>query len=364
MNSPRPTLDGQAFLAEEAPQTWFLVRALQGVAEPGDAVAEAAGMSYNRFTRIAMHTGQPTVVGWEWHLKQRGQSQVEINARFADLEMLYAGVNPDGAKGGARPIRRGLGGARRISNGRRYGLSDARPARRCSGPASICRARRCGPLPGAAPRLPRCERRSKAALDLPAGIEVVGKVPERSADVIRSLALDESGATVILRDGSVVDLDVVGPGAGGPRSAAVPPDDIGGAAARGEVDACDDGSLWVRQQGWKTLDERGQDRRSRASDRRRRGLGPGATRVCGSTGGGLGGTRVFSDPSVLRPHGARGLRGATAARSGSVAAVRRSRSTATSRTSAPWHGRGRFSGRSTRPASTRARRRLAVASRV
>ena len=95
MNSPRPTLDGQAFLSKKAPQTWFLVRSLQGAAEPGDAVAEAAGASYNVFTRIAMHTGQPTVIGWEWHLKQRGQSEAEIAARFADLEVLYGGKDPE-----------------------------------------------------------------------------------------------------------------------------------------------------------------------------------------------------------------------------------------------------------------------------
>ena len=36
-------------------------------------------------TRIAMHTGQPTVVGWEWHLMQRGQSIDEI---IEDLAIL------------------------------------------------------------------------------------------------------------------------------------------------------------------------------------------------------------------------------------------------------------------------------------
>jgi len=92
--SPRPTLDGQAFLRGSDPQTWFLVRCLQGVARPDDVVAEAAGEAYSRYTRIAMHTGQPTVVGWPWHLQQRGQARPEVDARYADLETLYAGGDP------------------------------------------------------------------------------------------------------------------------------------------------------------------------------------------------------------------------------------------------------------------------------
>jgi len=92
--SPRPTLDGQAFLPRSDPQTWFLVRSLQGVARPDDVVAEAAGEAYSRYTRIAMHTGQPTVVGWPWHLQQRGQARREVDARYADLETLYAGGDP------------------------------------------------------------------------------------------------------------------------------------------------------------------------------------------------------------------------------------------------------------------------------
>jgi uncharacterized membrane protein len=87
--SPRPTLDGRAYLQRLDPQSWRVIRALEAVARPGDVVAEAAGPSYAEFTRVAMHTGVPTVVGWEFHLIQRGQSPVEIRARRDDLERLY-----------------------------------------------------------------------------------------------------------------------------------------------------------------------------------------------------------------------------------------------------------------------------------
>ncbi len=88
--SPRPTLDGRAFLRTD-PSDAFLITALGGAARPGDVVAEAAGPSYRQFARIAMHTGLPTVVGWEWHLRQRGQSLTAIKDRVHDLETIYTG---------------------------------------------------------------------------------------------------------------------------------------------------------------------------------------------------------------------------------------------------------------------------------
>lgn len=92
MSSPRPTLDGRAFLTND-PKENFLVTALNGAARPGDVVAEAAGSSYGQFTRISMHTGLSTVVGWEWHLRQRGQSLGAIEKRVRDLNTIYAGVD-------------------------------------------------------------------------------------------------------------------------------------------------------------------------------------------------------------------------------------------------------------------------------
>ena len=51
-------------------------------------------IAYAEYTRIAMHTGQPTVVGWPWHLEQRGQSREEVDARYRDLAELYRGSDP------------------------------------------------------------------------------------------------------------------------------------------------------------------------------------------------------------------------------------------------------------------------------
>jgi len=94
VDSPRPTLDGAAYLVASDPQTFVLAGAIRGMAAPGEVVAEAAGPSYREYTRIAMHTGQPTVVGWQWHLQQRGQKPSEIAVRYRDLEWLYTESNP------------------------------------------------------------------------------------------------------------------------------------------------------------------------------------------------------------------------------------------------------------------------------
>jgi len=92
--SPRPTLDGRAYLAHFRPGDDYLIRCLRGLARPEDIVAEAAGPSYRDFTRIAMNTGLASVVGWEWHLRQRGQDPLEIAARYEALKELYSGNAP------------------------------------------------------------------------------------------------------------------------------------------------------------------------------------------------------------------------------------------------------------------------------
>ncbi len=94
ITSPRPTLDGMAYLPSHDPQTWFLVEMLRATARPGDVLAEAAGPPYQDYTRLCMNTGVPTVLGWSWHLQQRGQSPGAIEMRAADLKRLYTSSDP------------------------------------------------------------------------------------------------------------------------------------------------------------------------------------------------------------------------------------------------------------------------------
>lgn len=208
IESPRPTLDGQAFLAQADPQTWFLVRTLLGVALPGEVVAESAGPYYSQHTRIVMHTGQPTVVGWEWHLSQRGQSVREIGERAADLETLYSGRQPR--------ARRAVIDRYRVRwvvladlERQRYGLETTEDLRDVPGLLQL------GHFHGAALYRVLPQRGSEAppivpALELPVGAEMLGVLPLVRSEVVRSLDLDDRGALAVLPDNTVVELDAAG----------------------------------------------------------------------------------------------------------------------------------------------------------
>jgi YYY domain-containing protein len=205
MSSPRPTLDGQAFLAEKDPETWFLSRALQA-ARPRDVIAESAGISYAQNTRIAMHTGQPTVVGWEWHLVQRGQSIDEIKARFADLETLYSGRDPLARRAVLDRYHVGwavLGGVERNT----YRLDPDATLEGIPGVVRIAGghgAELFRVLPRTADGPPVA---AQPAVELPPGIRAVGLLPQPERSMVRSLHLDDEGAVAVLPDGRAVMLD-------------------------------------------------------------------------------------------------------------------------------------------------------------
>jgi len=241
MSSERPTLDGQAFLATEDPQTWFLVRALQGAGRPGEVLAEAAGVFYSHFARITMHTGGPCVVGWDWHLKQRQQPAEEIKARFADLENLYTAGPPADRRAVLDRYRVGWAVVADVERDR-YGLDDADPLRTVPGVFRF--AERDGAILYRV--LPTGESRQRAiepAFEIPAGAGVVGSLPRSDHDTTRSLALDDGGAIVVLADGSIAELDR---SARETRRLEPPPCSVSSVAQRGgeRWAACTDGRLW------------------------------------------------------------------------------------------------------------------------
>jgi YYY domain-containing protein len=239
--SPRPTLDGQAFLATQQPQTWFLVRGLQGMARPGSVVAEAAGHYYSDYTRITMHTGIPTVVGWDWHLKQRGQSASEIAARADDLELLYTGGNREKRRAVLDRYRVGWAVAARIERDR-YEISEEDPLGDIPG-VQVVADRNGAFLYRVQPRGASGAQQLVAADEPPPGMGFVGRLVDVSSAIVRSIALDDSGATAILRGGTLVDLDL---DAQRDRVLEAPPCEPA-TVARHEEDrwvGCRDGSLW------------------------------------------------------------------------------------------------------------------------
>ncbi len=81
------TLDGTAHLElsnpdEKAAMEWLLNA-------PDGVVAEAIGGSYSSYGRMAVNSGQPTVLGWEFHEMQWRGGTTEMGSRKADIEGLY-----------------------------------------------------------------------------------------------------------------------------------------------------------------------------------------------------------------------------------------------------------------------------------
>ncbi len=251
--SPRPTLDGQAFLPTTDSETWFLAQGLMGMARPGEVVAEAADLAYSEFTRIAMHTGQPTVVGWPWHLQQRGQSRVEIDARYKDLEVLFGDADP--------VARREILDRYRVRwivladvERRTYDIFAEDPFSAVPGVVRVAWQE-----DGAALYLVRPEAglavRPVVTTDreIPAEVTLLASLPPVHAPSARSLAVDEGGATVVLPDGAVVDLDVLG--RMGPSELTLGCTAASVARRDGTVWAiCTDGTIWRRdRQAWRSL---------------------------------------------------------------------------------------------------------------
>jgi YYY domain-containing protein len=89
VNGPRRTLDGTAYLdrydpEDKAAYDW-LNRTVRGI----PVLCEAWGPSYGEYSRVSMNTGLPIVIGWDYHVQQRGHSRAEIERRKADVETVY-----------------------------------------------------------------------------------------------------------------------------------------------------------------------------------------------------------------------------------------------------------------------------------
>jgi len=52
-------------------------------------LCEAWGPSYQEFARVSMNTGLPIVVGWDYHVTQRGRTREAVDQRKADVATIY-----------------------------------------------------------------------------------------------------------------------------------------------------------------------------------------------------------------------------------------------------------------------------------
>jgi len=101
---PRPTLDGNGYLAASFPERATALARLAAVT-PAGPVLETPGTPYTDTLRVPMFTGHASVVGWEYHLWQRRRSWAEIRVRQADLEELLVGVRAPLVEAMARRYR-------------------------------------------------------------------------------------------------------------------------------------------------------------------------------------------------------------------------------------------------------------------
>lgn len=81
------TLDGSAYFERNSPDDAAAVEWLKQA--PLGVVAEAVGGSYSSYARMAIFSGQPAVLGWDFHeLQWRGGNE-EMGSRQADMARLY-----------------------------------------------------------------------------------------------------------------------------------------------------------------------------------------------------------------------------------------------------------------------------------
>ena len=89
VDGPRFTLDGMAYLKRTNPQELAAFEWLNRNVRGLPVLAEAYGPSYQEYTRVSMNTGLPVVLGWDYHVFQRGHRNVDIDRRKADVETIY-----------------------------------------------------------------------------------------------------------------------------------------------------------------------------------------------------------------------------------------------------------------------------------
>lgn len=90
---PRWTLDGTAYLETRDPQELAAFEWINRNVRGLPVLAEAYGPSYGEYARVSMNTGLPIVLGWDYHVFQRGHRWAEINRRKSDLETIFTSAD-------------------------------------------------------------------------------------------------------------------------------------------------------------------------------------------------------------------------------------------------------------------------------
>jgi YYY domain-containing protein len=89
--SERPTLNGTKYLSTFNPVEQKAFEWINLVIKGTPTIVEAFGPSYQEYSRFSMHTGLPLILGWEYHVQQRGTK--DSNIRKDDVRRIY--TEPD-----------------------------------------------------------------------------------------------------------------------------------------------------------------------------------------------------------------------------------------------------------------------------
>jgi DNA-binding beta-propeller fold protein YncE len=88
-----PSLDGLRYLEESRPGEYRAILWLRNNLRGTPVILEAQGDPYQDFGRISMNTGLPTVLGWEHHVKQRGNPESGVSERREAIRRIYSATD-------------------------------------------------------------------------------------------------------------------------------------------------------------------------------------------------------------------------------------------------------------------------------
>ncbi len=92
---PRPTLNGTAYLASHDPDALEAYEWINRCIPGTPVLCEAYGPAYQQYARVSMNTGLPSLLGWDYHVFQRGHSWDRIEGRKRDIATIYSDPDPN-----------------------------------------------------------------------------------------------------------------------------------------------------------------------------------------------------------------------------------------------------------------------------
>ncbi|MCF8060510.1 MAG: DUF2298 domain-containing protein, partial [Bacteriovoracaceae bacterium] len=89
------SLKGSSYILKTSPGDFAVIQWIRENVEGTPVLVERYSRSFDhKATRISMHTGVPTYLGWDNHVHLRGRSWIEINQRKRDIDFIFNSSDP------------------------------------------------------------------------------------------------------------------------------------------------------------------------------------------------------------------------------------------------------------------------------